>query len=222
MQHDTSSYGLWSLVIINSFLFILFAFSFTKLKTKRDWRSTGPFSAFVIAYFTEMYGFPLTIYLLSGWLSKYYPGIDFYSHDSGHLWHLILGFKGDPHFGPVHLISNIFIIFGLILLSYAWGILYNAQKRNKLATTGPYKVIRHPQYMGFIIIMVGFIFQWPTLLTLIMFPVLVVVYTKLALEEEKDLMKIFGKDYQHYAQVTPRFIPNLLRAQSDSQKSIKK
>ena len=109
---DIQAYGLWPLVIINSLIIIIFAFSFTRPKTSRDWRSFGGFSAFIVALFTEMYGFPLTIYLLSSWLGSRYPEIDLLSHDAGHLTYTLLGMKGDPHLGFIHLISNIFILGG--------------------------------------------------------------------------------------------------------------
>ena len=163
MGHETiSAYGLWSLVILNSAIFIIFAFSFTKPRTKRDWRSFGAFSAFIIALFTEMYGFPLTIYLFSGWLTANYPGVNFFSHENGHLLHTIFGFKGDAHFDPLHMLSIIFIGLGFITLSSAWSVLYRAQKVGKLAVTGLYAKVRHPQYIGFVSIMFGFLLQWPT------------------------------------------------------------
>ena len=204
-----SGYGLWPLVIINSAVFIIFAFSFTKPKSSRDWRSFGMFSAFIVALFTEMYGFPLTIYLLSGWLSSKFPGLNFFTHNAGHLPETLLGWKGDPHFSPLHILSYIFIGGGFILLSSAWEKLYKAQKKHTLATTGLYSYVRHPQYIGFMAILFGFLLQWPTLLTLLMFPILVFMYTRLAFVEEKGMTKKFGNQYAHYARKTPAFLPKL-------------
>ena len=209
MDHGMSAYGLWLLVIVNSAIFIAFAFSFAHPKTKRDWRSFGAFSAFIIALFTEMYGFPVTIYLLSGWLGSRYPQIDLLSHDVGHLWYTLLGFKGDPHLNPIHILSNILIFGGFIVLAAAWRVLHAAQQSGKLATTGAYARVRHPQYDGFILIMFGFLLQWPTILTLAMFPVLLVMYRRLASSEEKEVHAAFGKEWEEYAARTPAFFPRL-------------
>ncbi|MDO8455325.1 MAG: isoprenylcysteine carboxylmethyltransferase family protein [Burkholderiaceae bacterium] len=209
MSHDQSAYGLWALVVFNSAIFIMFAYSFFKPETARDWRSFGAFSAFIVALFVEMYGFPLTIYLMSGWLQTQYPGLDILSHNSGHLWSTFLGEKGDPHFGVLHIGSYIFQGFGFFLLSNAWNVLYHAQRRHTLATAGPYARIRHPQYVAFVLILLGFLLQWPTLLTLVMFPVLLVMYARLATKEESEMATQFGDDYQEYAKRTPRFIPRM-------------
>jgi protein-S-isoprenylcysteine O-methyltransferase Ste14 len=207
MNAEAPAYGLWSLVIINSAIFIMFAYSFFKPRTGRDWRSFGAFSAFLIALFTEMYGFPLTIYFLSGWLQSRYPNIDWFSHDAGHLLEELFGWKTNPHFGPFHILSFMFIIGGFILISAAWKALYEAQKRRGLATTGPYSYVRHPQYVGFVLVMFGFLLQWPTILTLAMFPVLVGMYVTLARQEERDTRSTFGERYAAYAAQVPAFFP---------------
>lgn len=211
MKTEAPVYGLWPLVVINAVVFIIFAFSFTHPRTARDWRSFGAFSAFLVALFTEMYGFPLTIYLLSAWLSSRYPGIDLLSHESGHLWQTLLGWQGDPHLNPLHLLSNIMIGAGFVLLATAWDVLYKAQRANYLATTGPYARVRHPQYDGFILITFGFLLQWPTLLTAIMFPILVGMYVRLVRQEEQGLRREFGEEYVRYAANTPAFFPRLRR-----------
>lgn len=206
-MNNYSAYGLWLAVIVNSFVFIFFAFSFTRSNTTRDWRSLGTFSAFIVALFSEMYGFPLTIYLLSGWLGSRFPGVDLLSHDSGHLWYTLFGLKGDPHNDPIHLLSNVFIFIGMAMVFFAWRVLFKAQQEHTLAKTGLYRYMRHPQYTAFILVMFGFLIQWPTLLTMLMFPVLVWVYTRLALREERQVMEEFGEEYTNYAKVTPAFIP---------------
>ena len=205
---EESAYGLWSLVVINSLVFIIFAFSFTKPRMSRDWRSFSAFSAFIVALFVEMYGFPLTIYLLSGWLVRKYPGVDFFSHDAGHLWNTLVGWKMNAHFDPLHILSNVLILCGFILLSAAWKVLYEAQRTGTLAVSGPYAYVRHPQYSGFILIMLGFLLQWPTLVTLIMFPILVTMYVRLARREEKEVAEEFGDQYHRYAARTPVFLPH--------------
>ncbi|MEO5320972.1 isoprenylcysteine carboxylmethyltransferase family protein [Arthrobacter sp. CC3] len=202
-------YNLWFLVILNSAIFIIFAFSFVKPKTKLDWRAFGGFSAFVIALFTEMYGFPLTIYFLSGWLGSQFPNLNLLTHNSGHLWQDLMGWQGDPHLNPLHLLSNVLIAAGFILLYRAWQVLYAAQREHRLAVTGIYARVRHPQYVGFLTIMFGFLLQWPTLLTLIMFPILVIVYHRLARREEESMVAEFGEDYRIYAREVPGFIPRV-------------
>ncbi|MBI4292134.1 MAG: isoprenylcysteine carboxylmethyltransferase family protein [Betaproteobacteria bacterium] len=207
MDDTTPAYGLWSLVAINSLVFIIFAFSFARPQSQRDWRSFGAFSAFLVALFTEMYGFPLTIYLLSGWLASRFPGIDFYSHDAGHLLEMLVGSRADPHFGPFHLASNVLIGLGFWLLAASWNVLYHAQRAGRLATAGPYARIRHPQYVAFVVIMFGFLLQWPTLVTLAMFPILVFMYVRLARREEQEVRTEFGEAYRSYAERTPAFFP---------------
>jgi protein-S-isoprenylcysteine O-methyltransferase Ste14 len=211
MEHTDAvpAYGLWGLAIINSVVFVAFAFSFFKPQTKTDWRTFSAFSAFLVALFVEMYGFPLSIYLLSGWLSTKYPGVNFFTHDSGHLIHTLLRMEGNPHFDPFHILSNVFIFGGFLMLSYSWHTLWKAQRAHRLAKTGLYARMRHPQYSAFILIMFGFLLQWPTLVTLAMFPVLVFMYVRLALREEKDAQREFGQEYERWAAVTPRFFPKL-------------
>jgi methanethiol S-methyltransferase len=211
MNHgqDIPAYGLWSLVIIDSAFFLFFAFSFFKPKTRRDWRTFGTFSAFIVALFVEMYGFPLTIYLLLPWLTRRFPGVDPLGHDFGHLWYTLLGFQGNPHWNPIHIASNLLIFGGFILLSSAWTVLYRAQRSGTLATTGAYAYVRHPQYVAFIVIMLGFLLQWPTLITLVLFPILVVTYVRLARREEAEVRAAFGDKWERYAAHTPAFIPSI-------------
>jgi protein-S-isoprenylcysteine O-methyltransferase Ste14 len=209
---EPPAYGLWWLVAINVAIFVLFATSFYKPRSARDWRSFGAFTAFVVALFTEMYGFPLTVYLLSGWLQQRFPGLDFLTHNNGHLWQTLLGWKGDPHLSPLHILSNLVIAGGFALLSSAWPVLYQAQRSGRLAVGGPYAYVRHPQYLAFILILVGFLLQWPTLLTLLMFPVLVVMYARLARQEEREVRASLGREYDAYAARVPAFFPRLASA----------
>ena len=186
--------------------FHFFAFTFFK-KATRDWRSFGAFSAFLVALFTEMYGFPLTIYLLLGRLQSRYPNVDWFSHDAGHLLEMMFGWKANPHMGPFHLLSFGFIIVGFGVISAGWKVLYEAQRRRALATSGIYSYVRHPQYVGFVLVLFGFLLQWPTLLTLAMFPMLLIMYVRLARAEEHEALREFGDGYRAYMAQVPGFIP---------------
>lgn len=208
-----TAYGLWPLVILNTALFVLFAASFFHPRTGRDWRAMGAFTAFLLALFTEMYGAPLTVYLLSGWLGSRFPALQA-THAGGHLFNDLVGWTGDPHLSPFHLASYVFIGAGFWLISAAWRVLHDAARTNRLAMTGPYARVRHPQYDGFLLIMIGFLLQWPTIPTLVMFPVLVVVYLRLARTEEREVAARFGDDWLTYAERTPAFLPRPGRTHS--------
>ena len=208
---NTYGYGLWLLVIVNSAVFIIFAASFFRPRTKRDWKAMGGFSAFVVALMVEMYGFPLTIYLLSGWVGSRFESLTL-THDGGHLWSELIGWNGDPHLSPFHLASYVFIGGGFWAIAAAWPVLLRAAKAGGLATTGPYARVRHPQYVGFLAIMVGFLLQWPTIPTIVMFPVLVYIYRRLSIQEERGVAAEHGQAWNDYVRRTPRFIPRFATA----------
>ena len=123
-----------------------------------------------------------------------------------------MGWKANPHFGPFRLLSFALIGGGFVLIANPWRVLHEAQRRGELATTGPYAYVRHPQYAGFILVMFGFLLQWPTLLTLLMFSVLVWMYVRLARQEEREALSVFGEAYARYAARTPAWFPNLVRS----------
>ena len=214
MNPIDSGYGLWALAVLNAAFFIFFAWSFYTPLTTRDWRSFGLYSAFVVALFAEMYGFPLSLFLLSGWLSSRFPEVNWLSHDAGHVFEMMFGWRSNPHFGPFHILSFALIGGGFWLLARAWPVLYNAQRRGELAQTGPYARLRHPQYAGFALIMTGFLVQWPTLITLVLYPVMLVSYVRLAINEERETRARFGAVYERYMAAVPRFLPRRRRTQA--------
>lgn len=206
-MHAQSGYGLWLLAAINALFFIFFAWSFYKPLNARDWRGLGMFAAFVVALFAEMYGFPLTLYVLSGWLSTRFPDVNWLSHDAGHLLEMLFGWRANPHFGPFHIASFVLIGAGFWLLGKAWPVLYRAQREGRVAREGVYARIRHPQYAAFALILTGFLLQWPTLITLVLYPVMLVAYARLARREERDSLQHFGPEYATYMRDVPAFVP---------------
>lgn len=197
-------YGFWSLVVLNAAIFVLFTLSFLTPVRRREWRSFGVFSAFVIALFTEMYGFPLTIYIFTALLGSRYPALNPFSHASGHLWITLLG-GGAWMSAAIHLISNGLMLAGLLLMGAGWRQIHKA--KGALVTDGVYAWVRHPQYSGLFLITVGMLVQWPTIITVLTWPGLMVVYYRLARREERDAEILFGEAYSRYRASVPMFIP---------------
>lgn len=205
-NHNAYAYGLWPLVLINIALFTGFLLSFAKPGTKLEWRSLGLFSSFIVALFVEMYGFPLTIYFLVSWLGDKYPVANAFSHENGHLLGVFFGIRSD-HGTALHFLSNVLIIGGAIVIAKGWGEIHKA--KGGLVTSGVYGVVRHPQYIGFIAVIVGFLIQWPTLVTLVMAPILIIRYVLLARREEADVSRQFPSDYAAYRSRVGAWLPRL-------------
>ncbi len=199
-------YGFWSLVVVNVILFLFFILSFIAPVKRREWRSMGVTTAFIIALFTEMYGFPLTIYILTALLGAKYPSLNPFSHDSGHLWVTLLG-GGQTMLMLIHLVSNGLMIAGFLIMGAGWKLVHGAG--GELVTTGLYSRVRHPQYSGLFLVTIGLLIQWPTIITAVMWPVLVYAYYRLAKKEEADMEREFGDKYRKYTEKVPMFIPRL-------------
>ena len=189
-------YGQWIWAGAIIMLFLYFLKEVFKPRSPVDWTTYRGMGAFFVALFAEMYGFPLTIYIVTSLFGQKL-GLDF-SHNSGHILESLLGSKGDPHFSLFHIGGNLLVGAGFILIAASWKVLYEAAQANTIAQTGPYKFVRHPQYIGFSLIILGFLLQWPTLITLLMVPFLLWRYARLAREEEKEMAKKFGRVYLDY------------------------
>ena len=201
------AYGMWPVVFFNVGLFLFFVISYLVPKKTVEWGTMGAFIGFIVALFTEMYGFPLTIYLLSSWMGKSYPVLNPFTHNHGHLLLVLFGLADSALAMTIlHIISNGIVFFGFYIIYKGWMLIY-ASKGQNLVTEGVYSYVRHPQYSGLFLITIGFLMQWPSLTTLIMWPILMFAYYRLAMREEKDVEKIFGKQYEEYRKKVPAFIP---------------
>jgi len=201
---ESYAYGMWPAAAISIGIFIFFTLSYLKPKKRREWRSMGAFSAFVVALFTEMYGVPLTIYILTSTLGSRYPVIDPFSHVNGHLWVALAG--GSMYvWGLVMLLSWAAMLGGLVIMGKAWKQIHQAN--GELVTSGLYQRVRHPQYFGLFLITVGMLIQWPTIITAAMWPILMLMYHRLARREEREMEMKFEAKYTEYKQRVPMFVP---------------
>lgn len=204
MHGSGYAYGHWGIVITMIMISLFFIFRFLPMRTSMHKRSGGVFIAFIIALFSEMYGFPLTIYFLTHFLGLKIP----LNHISGHLLGDLITYLGLGNgWFIVMLVSNILIILGIWIISAGWESVY--QSEGRLVTDGIYRYVRHPQYSGIYIITLGFMIQWPTLTTLILCPFVIWMYYKLARKEEQEALKKFPEQYCKYMHRTPMFFPKL-------------
>ena len=198
------AYGMWVIAAFNIGLFLFFFISFLPPKGYAEWRNLGVVTAFLVALFSEMYGFPLTIYLLTGWLGDAYPVLQPFNHKFGHLWVVVFGGSGLA-WVLVMGVSLVLMLAGYILLSRGWRQVHGAHER--VVTDGLYAYVRHPQYTGLFLVITGFLVQWPTLLTVLMAPILLYAYVHLARSEERFMLKQFGEQYADYRRRVPAFFP---------------
>jgi methanethiol S-methyltransferase len=194
-------YGNWVLAAGYVVLLSVFLYGLLRPRTKVAWRSAGVAQAFVIALYAEMYGLPLTMYVVA-WLTGRSQFVQ--DHFHGHAWAYLLGW-GDTGAIVLDIVGQLLIVAGAVLALVGWRQVHRA--RGQMVTQGLYRWMRHPQYSGFFLFLAGSLVNWPTLPTLLMFPALVAIYIRLARTEEEEALARFGEAYQSYRDSTPRFVP---------------
>ncbi|HHQ45378.1 MAG TPA: isoprenylcysteine carboxylmethyltransferase family protein [Candidatus Altiarchaeales archaeon] len=190
-------FGRWDIALVNILFFSVFII-LLPYQGRAEWRSKGLYTAFIVSLFAEMYGFPLTAYFMASHLgtstSNYTPSR-----------HLSFTFMGEDFMLPTAMIAGgVITVAGLILVVVGWAQVYRSKQ--SIATGGLYKYVRHPQYTGILMVTFGWLIHWPTLPTLLMWPVLSASYYKLARREKKFLQEKYGKQFEEYRDKTPMFL----------------
>lgn len=194
--------GFWELTVLMVVLASWLLYRYVAPRGWTEWSRAGLVQAFIIALYAEMYGFPLTIYVLTGFLGVDIPWL----HASGHLLATLLGW-GVLGQTVEMAIGYAFLFLGVSLLIEGWREVYRASREGRLATDSLYGVVRHPQYTGIFVALFGELIHWPTIPTLVLFPVIVWVYVRLARKEEARMIETFGDEYLAFRDRVPMFIP---------------
>lgn len=193
--------GTWGLAIIVIAVASWLLYRYLAPASSKEWARAGVVQAFIIAFYAEMYGFPLTIYFLARFF-----GLDLAWSEGGNLWAQLFDTP------MAHLVAMVigyaFVFSGATLVADGWRRVHRARREERLVTDGAYARVRHPQYTGLFLIVFGEgIVHWPTIFSVIAFPVIVVAYTILARKEERRMLDEFGDEYREYQRRVPMFIP---------------
>lgn len=198
--------GVWGLAIIVVVIVSWLMYRYLAPNSWKEWTRAGVLQAFIIAFYAEMYGFPLTIYFLARFF-----GLDVASNEGGNLWAQLFG---TPVAHLVAMVIGYAIVFsGATLVADGWRRVHRGRREGHLVTDGVYARMRHPQYTGLFLIVFGEgVVHWPTIVSVVAFPIIVIAYTMLARREERQMLEQFGDEYREYLRQVPMFIPSDKRA----------
>jgi len=201
MNEPIAHSGIWILALIMIVIASWYLYKYLAPTSWHEWAGAGVVQAFIIALYAEMYGFPLTIYLLAR-----FAGLD-RTELNANLWSSLLG-MGETGMMISMILGYTLLFIGIGLFFQGWRQVYQARLQHKLVTDGLYALARHPQYTGLFIALFGEgIVHWPTLFSVGLFPIIVFIYYRLALREERKVIAEFGAEYVNYKKRVPMFIP---------------
>lgn len=210
LQNEFFRIGYFNWWLVSAYIVLVgvFLYGILQPRKKSEWRSAGAAQAWVIALYAEMYGTPLTAYLAMTFLGRSQQDAE--THFNGHLWPVVFGVSDDNLILAqfvMTVVGQAMILVGAVLALIGWRQLYSATRKKEMATTGLYRFVRHPQYTGFFLFLLGSVINWPTLITVVSLPVLWWVYLRLAYQEEQIAIDEFGERYHRYMSQTGRFLP---------------